>query len=132
MKGAFGPFRSMKQEDQRFSMELRKHGERVLRTIDAVLKRKENPDQLVSYLHDLGRKHVTFNAKSDYMDVSCSWCRLVILTVTIVYTENVRNMVAYFRISKITNSTILFDKCHCASKFGPKLHTNVRNLYNNS
>ncbi len=36
--GAFGPFRSMKPEDVRFSKELRDHGRRVMHTVREVLQ----------------------------------------------------------------------------------------------
>jgi hypothetical protein len=69
MVGAFGIFRSLKPEDQQYSSVLKAHGERALHTVDDVLKKAGQPDELVTYLHELGSKHVSFSAKAEYMDV---------------------------------------------------------------
>ena len=69
MKDVFGPFRSMHPEDQRYSSVMKAHGERVLHTVDDVLKRQRRPEELIDFLHDLGHTHLTFNAKADYLDV---------------------------------------------------------------
>ena len=50
--------------------EIRAHGMRVLKTVGDVLEKHDDIDQIVEYLHDLGTKHITFNAKPDYVDVS--------------------------------------------------------------
>ena len=70
MKGAFGPFRTLSPDDIHYSRELRAHGQRVLHTVEKLVDLRGDPDRAVRALHDLGRKHVIFNAKAEYMDVS--------------------------------------------------------------
>jgi hypothetical protein len=70
VKEAFGAFRYLSPEDQRFERELRAHGDRVLMLVDQLLMQDNDCRYDVTLLHELGFKHVTFNAKSDYLDVS--------------------------------------------------------------
>jgi len=71
LKQAFGPFKSLNADDLRYSKVLADHGQRLLNTIAAVLETRDDPDAMVKHLHDLGQKHMTFDAKMAYMDV-CS------------------------------------------------------------
>nr|QQO51930.1 globin gb_IIIB [Platynereis dumerilii] len=68
-KGAFSIFRALSQDDAQFEMELRMHGTRVMTTVREVLERIDDLDGVVEHLHELGRKHVIFNAKADYIDL---------------------------------------------------------------
>ena len=70
MKGAFGPFKTLSTEDERYNQELRAHGQRVLHTVEKLVDLRNDPDRAVRSLHELGRKHVIFNAKEEYLDVS--------------------------------------------------------------
>lgn len=70
VKEAFSAFRYLSAEDQRFELVLRAHGERVLMIVDQLLLQDSDCRYDVTLLHELGFKHVTFDAKSDYLDVS--------------------------------------------------------------
>ena len=70
MKEAFGPFRSIRPEDAHYKQVLEDHGKRVLGTLQMVIDYRNDPDHVVTELNELGQKHVTFNAKSEYLDVS--------------------------------------------------------------
>ena len=69
IKSAFGPFRSVSSEDTHYTEVLQAHGTRVLGTLEYVITQNGN-SEVVNYLHDLGNKHITFNAKVEFMDVS--------------------------------------------------------------
>ena len=60
----------------RLSSELRQHGERVMKTVSTLLDRHDDMDFIIDFLHKLGRKHVTYSAKPDYMDVSIQLIKL--------------------------------------------------------
>ena len=60
----------MSADDVRLSQELRAHGLRVLSTVNQVLERQGDTEDAMQYLYELGSKHITFNAKADYIDVS--------------------------------------------------------------
>lgn len=66
----FLPFRGMTQEDLKSSARLREHGLRVMGTVEKCLARLDDPQKLEEMLHELGQKHVMFNTKVDYIDVS--------------------------------------------------------------
>ena len=70
IKSSFGPFKKLSPEEAKFDKELRAHGIRVLRTVETVLDCRYDVPRTVRVLHNLGRKHVTFSAKPDYIDVS--------------------------------------------------------------
>ena len=69
-KGAFSVFKSMGPEDKKYEQELRAHGARVMRTVGEVIDRIHDHDAIVTHIHDLGSRHLTFNAKPDFIDVS--------------------------------------------------------------
>lgn len=70
LKNAFGPFKSLNADDMRYNNVLRAHGQRLLSTIASVIEKRDDPDAMVRHLHELGQKHMTFDAKMAYMDVS--------------------------------------------------------------
>ena len=60
----------MSSDDIRYHQELRAHGVRVMNTVTQVLDLFPNRERVITHLQELGRKHVMFNAKADYIDVS--------------------------------------------------------------
>jgi hypothetical protein len=70
IKDAFGPFKKLSKDSDRFDRELRLHGVRVLRTIETVLDSRYDSVRLARLLHNLGKKHVIYQANSDYFEVS--------------------------------------------------------------
>ena len=70
LRQAFATFKSLKTEDERYLNELRNHGKLLLATIASVLEKQNDPDAMISHLHELGQKHMTFDANMAYMDVS--------------------------------------------------------------
>ncbi|ELU06021.1 hypothetical protein CAPTEDRAFT_188542 [Capitella teleta] len=69
IKESFGPLSSMVPEDHRYRKEISEHGVRVLNTVDTILRLRHDPDKTIETLHDLGGKHISFNAKVDYIDL---------------------------------------------------------------
>ena len=72
VKGAFGTLRSMSSQDKLYADEIRAHGRRVLGTLELVISHSNDPEHVINHLHELGHKHITFNAKVEFMDVSWS------------------------------------------------------------
>lgn len=68
--GAFLPFRSVGEDSKRYKAELQKHGMRVMGVVDVILDCKGDRDKVIHQLHELGKKHLTFDAKPEYFDVS--------------------------------------------------------------
>lgn len=66
----FVPFRGLNSEELRQNVGLREHGMRVMGTIEKCITRIEQPDKLTSMLESLGEKHVVFDTKIEYFDVS--------------------------------------------------------------
>lgn len=64
------PFKGMTKEDLQYSNQLRTHALRVMGTVEKCLARIEEPKKLQEMLSDLGSRHVMYNAKVDYIDVS--------------------------------------------------------------
>lgn len=70
MKAAFGPLRHLKHQDANYEDVLMSHGVRVLSVVQLVISNWTQRDKVIASLHDLGRNHLTFNAKVEYIDVS--------------------------------------------------------------
>ena len=70
MQQIFIPFRGLTADELRNCDKLRQHGLRVMNTVDKCIARIDKPERLENILHELGHKHVTFNIKTDYLDVS--------------------------------------------------------------
>ena len=70
MQQIFIPFRGLTADELRNCDKLRQHGLRVMNTVDKCISRIDKPERLENILHELGHKHVTFNIKTDYLDVS--------------------------------------------------------------
>ncbi|KAL5008779.1 hypothetical protein ScPMuIL_014360 [Solemya velum] len=59
----------MTQEDLRQSVQLQAHALRVLGTVEKCLARMSDEKKVVDLLHELGARHVMYNAKVDYIDL---------------------------------------------------------------
>ena len=70
MQQIFIPFRGLTAEELRNCDKLRQHGLRVMGTVDKCVARIDKLEKLEKLLHELGNKHVVFNIKTDYLDVS--------------------------------------------------------------
>ncbi|GIY63143.1 GLOBIN domain-containing protein [Caerostris extrusa] len=64
------PSRGMSPDELRHSKELRAHGLRVMGFVQKVVARFEEPDKSEVLLKELGKNHVMYGAKMDYVDVS--------------------------------------------------------------
>ena len=60
----------MSKEDLQYSNQLRTHALRVMGTVEKCLSRIDDQKKIQEMLQDLGSKHVMYNAKVDYIDVS--------------------------------------------------------------
>ena len=66
----FVPFRGLNSEELRQNVGLREHGLRVMGTIEKCITRIDKPEKLISMLEVLGEKHIVFDTKIEYFDVS--------------------------------------------------------------
>lgn len=66
----FIPFKGQTLEELKNCDRLREHGLQVMRTVEKVIARLDEPRKMYTMLYELGQKHVMFNTKVDYMDVS--------------------------------------------------------------
>lgn len=64
------PFKGLSKEELRHSKELRAHGLRVMGFVQKVVARLDEPEKSENLLKELGRNHVMYGAKIDYVDVS--------------------------------------------------------------
>ncbi|GFQ84968.1 GLOBIN domain-containing protein [Trichonephila clavata] len=64
------PFKGLSKEELRHSKELRAHGLRVMGFVQKVVARLDEPEKSEQLLKELGRNHVMYGAKIDYVDVS--------------------------------------------------------------
>jgi len=60
----------MGPEELKYSKELRAHALRVMGFVQKVVARINEPQKCEKLLCDLGRKHVNYGAKKEYIDVS--------------------------------------------------------------
>ena len=94
VKGAFGPMLgSLSAADGRYTQELRDHGQRVLGTVDYVISNRQQQCDVISHLHDLGNRHITFDAKQDFMDVSSG---IVLILIKSVHLKLYIDFIIYF------------------------------------
>ncbi|GIY14813.1 GLOBIN domain-containing protein [Caerostris darwini] len=70
VQDVFMPFKGMSPDELRHSKELRAHGLRVMGFVQKVVARFEEPDKSEVLLKELGKNHVMYGAKVDYVDVS--------------------------------------------------------------
>ncbi|CAL1534618.1 unnamed protein product [Lymnaea stagnalis] len=69
VQNVFMPFKGQSQENLKDSAQLKSHALRVMGTVDKCIHRFHDPDKVVQMLHELGARHVMYNAKVDYMDL---------------------------------------------------------------
>lgn len=74
VQDAFMPFQKLAQEDMEHSAILRSHALRVMGTVDKCLARIRTPEKLQTLMHELGERHVNYNARYDFVDVSSLQC----------------------------------------------------------
>ncbi|GIX77954.1 GLOBIN domain-containing protein [Caerostris darwini] len=73
VQDVFMPFKGLTKDGLRHSTELRAHGLRVMSFVQKVVARFEEPDKSEALLQELGKNHVMYGAKMDYVDVSTSY-----------------------------------------------------------
>lgn len=64
------PFRGLSSDELRTNIKLREHGLRVMGTIEKCIARLDKPEKLETLMSDLGQKHIIFDTKIQYFDVS--------------------------------------------------------------
>ncbi|XP_046580589.1 non-symbiotic hemoglobin 1-like [Haliotis rubra] len=69
VQDVFYPFKGQSSEDLKYSSQLKSHALRVMGTVEKCLARINDPKKLVELLHDLGARHVMYNARVDYIDL---------------------------------------------------------------
>ena len=70
VQDAFLPFKQLSKADMEQSAVLRSHALRVMGTVDKCVARLEKPDKLKEVMKELGKRHVNYNAKEEYIEVS--------------------------------------------------------------
>ena len=84
VKRLFLPFHNLSINDMRDNAVVRAHALRVMATVEKAVARLDEPDKLIKILHDLGRRHFTYNAKPEYVDVSHNNLYLTINTNLVI------------------------------------------------
>ncbi|XP_067658777.1 neuroglobin-like [Haliotis asinina] len=69
VQDAFLPFRGLSTTDMEQSAILRAHALRVMMTVDKCLNRIESPSKIEGLMAELGRRHINYNIKAEYMDM---------------------------------------------------------------
>ncbi|XP_059166647.1 neuroglobin-like [Physella acuta] len=69
VQNVFMPFRGQSKESLKDSAQLKSHALRVMGTVDKCITRFQDPVKVKDMLHELGARHVMYNAKVDYMDL---------------------------------------------------------------
>ncbi|CAG5129128.1 unnamed protein product, partial [Candidula unifasciata] len=69
VQNVFVPFRGQTREVLQDSVQLKSHAVRVMGTVDKCLTRCQDPERIRQMLHELGARHVLYNARVDYMDL---------------------------------------------------------------
>ena len=70
VQNLFVHFRGLSSDELRSSERLRDHGLKVMNTVDKCIARLDKVDKLEKLLYELGQKHVIYNIKIEYLDVS--------------------------------------------------------------
>ncbi|RWS04741.1 cytoglobin-2-like protein, partial [Dinothrombium tinctorium] len=65
----FMPFREVDPSDLKFSKELRAHALRVMGIVQKVVARIRDAEKCEQLLQELGKKHVSYGAKVNYVDL---------------------------------------------------------------
>ncbi|XP_076464350.1 uncharacterized protein LOC143296358 [Babylonia areolata] len=69
VQDVFLPFKGQSLDELKQSAQLKSHVLRVMGTVEKCLARIDEPDKLQNLLHELGAKHVLYNARIDYIDL---------------------------------------------------------------
>jgi hypothetical protein len=70
VQDAFLPFQHLSRKDMEQSAILRSHALRVMGTVDKCITRLDTPDKLKELMSDLGKRHMNYNTKEDFIEVS--------------------------------------------------------------
>ena len=70
VQDAFLPFQHLSRKDMEQSTILRSHALRVMGTVDKCITRLDTPDKLKELMSDLGKRHMNYNTKEDFIEVS--------------------------------------------------------------
>ena len=70
MQDIFVPFRGLSAAELQHNVKLREHGLRVMGTLEKCIARLDRTDKLEGLMADLGRKHIIFDTRIQYFDVS--------------------------------------------------------------
>ena len=63
MKRLFLPFHNLSPNDMHDNAVVRAHALKVMATVEKAVARLDETENLIKILHDLGRRHFTYNAK---------------------------------------------------------------------
>lgn len=80
VQSVFLPFRGKSHEDLQDSPQLKSHALRVMGTVETCMNHIHQLQELHQTLHDLGARHVMYNAKVDYIDVGGERCHVLLLS----------------------------------------------------
>ncbi|RUS80969.1 hypothetical protein EGW08_011244, partial [Elysia chlorotica] len=69
VQSVFMPFKAQNCESLMDNVQLKSHALRVMGTVDKCINRFHDPAKVRDMLHELGARHVMYNAKVDYMDL---------------------------------------------------------------
>lgn len=69
VQDVFMPFKGMAKEDMQHSSQLRAHALRVMDIVEKCLAEIDDSNKVEAMLHELGSRHVMYNAKVDYIDL---------------------------------------------------------------
>ena len=69
VQDAFLPFQQLAKEDMQHSDILRSHALRVMGTVDKCLTRIRTLKKLQHLMHELGERHIKYNAQFEFIDV---------------------------------------------------------------
>ena len=70
IQDVFTPFRGMTKEEMKHSSSLRAHALRVMSAVEKLLARINDMDKVEQLLYEMGQRHMMYDAKVDYIDVS--------------------------------------------------------------
>ena len=68
-RDSFSTLRTLDSRDDAYLKEIRAHGLRVIHLLEQIVEHVHDPDHVIRHLHQLGSKHITYDAKPDYIDV---------------------------------------------------------------
>ncbi|KAG8179386.1 hypothetical protein JTE90_003642 [Oedothorax gibbosus] len=69
VQDVFMPFKGLSKEELSHSTELRAHGLRVMGFVQKIVARLHEPEKTEALLRELGRSHVMYGAKEEYVDL---------------------------------------------------------------